>query len=137
MDGPSLGTDTHEFEPLDPSRECRRPESSEEQAKAGTASSVDAADCARSRTTSGAVASRAWAEQGQLGRPDASRTPKAPVRPKTESATGPEMDAPARASLETASYVYLQARAEEVRHFRRALKKTSKPGRTGNPCLPR
>jgi transposase len=39
--------------------------------------------------------------------------------------------------LKRASYVYLQARAEEVRHFRRALKKTSKPGRTGNPCLPR
>jgi len=39
--------------------------------------------------------------------------------------------------LKRASYVYLQARAEEAKQFRRELKKTSKSGASGNGGLSR
>lgn len=38
--------------------------------------------------------------------------------------------------LKRASYSYLQARAEEAKRFRRELKKTSKPGTSGDGRLP-
>ena len=126
VDGPSVGLDADEPEPLGSSRKRARARSSKEQAKVWETFPIDTSDCAPGGAAFGTVSSGVWVESGEVGWAHVCRSFTATVWHKAESAAGSEVDASVRVSSETGKLCLSSRQGRRSKAVSPGAKKNSK-----------